>query len=68
MRIVSRVSEDLLISFLVNVVPSGFEVGAVEHEVVGEASLPDGEFGRDATGEATLDEIHRLRNGFANRG
>ena len=43
-------------------------MGAVEDEVVGEAALPDGEFGGEAAGEAALDEVHDLRDGFVDWG
>lgn len=35
--------------------------------MVGEASLPDGEFGRKAVGEASFEEVHDLRKGFVAR-
>jgi len=42
---------------LVDVGAAGFEVIAVEDEVVGEASLPDGELRCDVAGESSLDEF-----------
>ena len=47
-----------------NVGAAGFELGCVEDEVVGEASLPDGKVGREAAGETALDQVHCLRDGF----
>ena len=47
---------------------AGFEVIAVEDEVVGEASLPDGELRCDVAGESSLDEVHYLRDSFGVRG
>jgi hypothetical protein len=34
---------------------AGFEVSGVEDEVVGEASLPNGEFGGQTAGETSFD-------------
>src|SRR6202046_2240766 len=43
------------------------EVFACVNLVVGEASLPDGELGGELVGEASLDEVHDLREGFVAR-
>ena len=48
---------------LVDVGAAGFE-----DEMVGEASLPEGELRADAARESSLDEVHGLRNGFGVRG
>jgi hypothetical protein len=49
---------------LVDVLKPGFEMGAVEDKVVGEASLPSGEVGSETSGGPALDEVHDLRDGF----
>lgn len=41
------------------VVATDAVVGGVANAVVGEASLPDGDFGGEAVGVAALDELHR---------
>ena len=53
---------------LVDVVAAGLEVVCVADVVVGEASLPDGEFGGEAVGEAAFDEVHGLGESFVLRG
>jgi hypothetical protein len=53
---------------LVDVVAAGGEVVGVRDEVVGEASLPDWEFGGEAVGEAAFDQVHGLRDGLVGRG
>ena len=47
-----------------NVATADFVVGSVADAVVGEASLPDGEFGGEAVGEASLDESDGAFEGF----
>jgi hypothetical protein len=47
-----------------DIVAPRFELGAVEDEMVSESSLPDREFGGNATGEAAFDQVHDLRDGF----
>jgi len=49
---------------LMNVATADFVVGSVADAVVGEASLPDGEFGGEAVGEASLDESDGAFEGF----
>jgi hypothetical protein len=53
---------------LVEVILANDEVFARANLVIGEASLPDREFGGEAMGEASLDEVHDLRDGFVARG
>jgi hypothetical protein len=43
-------------------------VFGVADMVVGEASLPDGEFGGEAVGETAFDEVHGLGESFVLRG
>jgi len=45
---------------LVDVVAAAFELFAVQDEMVGEASLPDREFGRETAREATFDVLDGL--------
>jgi hypothetical protein len=49
---------------LMNVVVADAVVGCVADAVVGEASLPDGEFGGETVGEASLDESDGSFEGF----
>ena len=49
---------------LVDVGTAGLEVIGIENDVVGEASLPGGEFRGEAPGKSALDEVHDLRDGF----
>lgn len=42
----------------VEIVQADGVVGSVADAMVGEASLPDGEFGGEAVGEAAFDELH----------
>ena len=42
---------------------AGFEVVAVEDEVVGEAALPDGEIEGETVGVGALDAVHDVREG-----
>ena len=44
---------------MMKVVAADVVVRVVADAVVGEASLPDGEFGDETVGVATLDELHR---------
>ena len=53
---------------LVDVVAAAVEVVGVADAVVGEASLPDREFGGEAVGEAAFDEVHGLGESFVLRG
>jgi hypothetical protein len=48
---------------VVNIVAAGVEVVAVADAVVAEASLPGGEMGGEAVGEAALDELHGALEG-----
>jgi len=43
-----------------DVVASAFELFAVEDEVIGESSLPYGEFRFDASGESAFDVLKRF--------
>ena len=52
---------------LMDVALVGAEVFLGADGVVGEASLPDGELGREAVGKASFDEVHDLRKGFVAR-
>ena len=45
---------------MMKVVAADVVVGGVADAVVGEASLPDGEFGGETVGVAALDELHRI--------
>ena len=45
------------------VVTANVIVGGIADTVVGEASLPDGEFGGETVGVAALDELHRSLEG-----
>nr|WP_232298882.1 hypothetical protein [Granulicella tundricola] len=54
-----------MIGVLVDVCSAGVEVVGVGDEVVGEAALPDGEFGGVAVGEAAFDQIHDFGEGWA---
>ena len=49
---------------LVDVGAAGFEFGAGEDEVVGEASLPDGELRAKTAGKAPFDQVHDTRDGL----
>jgi hypothetical protein len=59
-RLVAEASFDWI---LVEIVATDVVVGGVADAVVGKASLPDGEFGREPVGEATFDELHRSFEG-----
>ena len=52
---------------LLDVVSTRFEVGAVEDEVVSEASLPDRRLRGEAMREAAFDQVHDLRDGLSVR-
>ena len=47
-----------------DVVAADVEVSGVADAVVGEASLPDGEFGCEAVGEASFDDSDGAFEGF----
>lgn len=52
---------------LMDVALVGGEVFLSADGMVGEASLPDGEFGREVVGEASFNEVHDLRKSFITR-
>jgi hypothetical protein len=59
-RLTAKASFD---GILVEIVTTDVVVGCVADAVVGEASLPDGEFGGESAREAAFDELHRALEG-----